>query len=79
LTLAPGRDIDASDWTERDLLTRELAVERLTDDEAATTAELAALRACDKADPDAIAHLQRRLQALETTRRNLVAGSAAAE
>lgn len=75
MTLAPGRDINASDWTERDLLTRQLAVERLTDDEAATKAELTALRTRDNADPDAIAHLERRLKALEVTRRNLLSDS----
>jgi hypothetical protein len=77
--LAPGRDINASDWTERDLLTRELAVERLADDEAATKAELTALLASDEADPDAVAHLERRLKALEVTQRNLLSESAAAE
>lgn len=79
MTLGSGRDINASDWTERDLLTRELAVQRLADDEAATKAELTALLASDEADPDAVAHLERRLKALELTQRNLLSESAAAE
>ena len=78
MTLGSGRDINASDWTERDLLTRELAVQRLTDDEAATKAELTALLARDEADADAIAHLERRLKALEATRQNLQSNSASA-
>ncbi len=78
MTPRSGRDINASDWTERDLLTRELATQRLTDDEAATKAELTALLARDEADADAIAHLERRLKALEATRRNLQSNSAGA-
>jgi hypothetical protein len=72
--LMPGRDIDASDWTERDLLTRELAAERLAEDQAETAAELAALRSLSDADSDVMAQLERRLRALEATRRKLVAG-----
>lgn len=69
----PGRDINASDWTERDLLTRELAAARLEEDEAETAAELAALRSLPDGDLDVMAHLERRLRALEATRRNLAA------
>jgi len=74
LTLAPGRDIDASDWTERDLLTRELAAERLAADEAETLAELTALQTAAAPDADAVAQLQRRLNALRATRANVEAG-----
>ncbi|HME49544.1 hypothetical protein [Mycobacterium sp.] len=69
----PGKDIDASDWTERDLLTRELAAERLAADEAETLAELTALQAGGAADPGAVAQLQRRLTALRATRANVEA------
>ncbi|MGO9040899.1 MAG: hypothetical protein ACLQIK_04455 [Mycobacterium sp.] len=74
MTLAPGRDIDASDWTERDLLTRELAAERLAADEAETLAELSALQTAAEPDADAVAQLQRRLNALRATRANVEAG-----
>ncbi|MGO8769744.1 hypothetical protein [Mycobacterium sp.] len=74
MTLAPGRDIDASDWTERDLLTRELAAERLAADEAETLAELTALQTAAEPDADAVAQLQRRLNALRATRANVEAG-----
>ncbi|MGO9927347.1 MAG: hypothetical protein ACLPLP_14845 [Mycobacterium sp.] len=74
MTVAPGRDIDASDWTERDLLTRELAAERLAADEAETLAELAALQTAAAPDADAVAQLQRRLNALRATRANVEAG-----
>jgi hypothetical protein len=67
----PERDIDASDWTEQDLLTRELAVERLAEDEAETTAELQRLRAARIAQPDAIDLLERRLRAIEASRANV--------
>ncbi len=72
--MAPGRDIDASDWTERDLLTRELAAERLAADEAETLAELSALQTAAEPDADAVAQLQRRLNALRATRANVEAG-----
>ncbi len=78
MTPRSGQDINASDWTERDLLTREIATQRLTEDEAATKAELTALLARDEADADAIAHLERRLKALEATRQNLQSNSAGA-
>jgi hypothetical protein len=71
----PERDIDASDWTEQDLLTRGLAVQRLAADEADTLAELDALRNATATDPDAIAALERRLRALGVCRANLVAAA----
>lgn len=72
--MASGRDIDASDWTERDLLTRELAGERLAADAAETLAELTALQTAAAPDADAVAQLQRRLNALRATRANVEAG-----
>jgi hypothetical protein len=69
----PERDIDASDWTEQDLLTRELAVERLAADETETLAELAALQNSPGSDPEVVAALERRLQALRVSRAHLVA------
>ncbi|MGA9360871.1 MAG: hypothetical protein WBW75_23620 [Mycobacterium sp.] len=74
MTVASGRDIDASDWTERDLLTRELAGERLAADAAETLAELTALQTAAAPDADAVAQLQRRLNALRATRANVEAG-----
>lgn len=68
----PERDIDASDWTEQDLLTRDLAVERLAADEAETLAELAALQNSPGSDPEVVAVLERRLQALQVSRAHLV-------
>lgn len=72
--MVPGRDIDASDWTERDLLTRELAAERLAADEADTLAELTAMQAAAAPDAHAVAQLRRRLNALRATRANVEAG-----
>jgi hypothetical protein len=68
-------DIEASDWTEQDLLTRELALERLAQDETETEAELARLRSADGADRHAIELLEKRLRALEATRSNLAIGT----
>lgn len=68
----PERDIDASDWTEQDLLTRELAVERLAADEAETLAELTALQDLTGAAPEVVAALERRLQALRLSRAHLL-------
>lgn len=65
------KDIDADDWTEQDLLTRELALERLTEDATQTTAALGALRAGPDPDPQAVALLERRLHALEESRANI--------
>ncbi|MHA3021732.1 hypothetical protein ACXPWS_15965 [Mycobacterium sp. BMJ-28] len=62
-----GRDIDASDWTEQDLLTREIAARRLADEEIATAAELLALGADADAHPEAIALLERRLNAVRAS------------
>jgi len=70
----PEHDIDASDWTEQDLLTRDLAAQRLAADEAETAAELQRARATPDSDPAAVELLERRLRALEATRANLVPG-----
>lgn len=66
-----GADINASDWTEQDLLTRELAAGRLAAEEAETLAALEALRAAPSADPAAMELLERRLLAIEASRANL--------
>jgi hypothetical protein len=65
------KDIDASDWTEQDLLTRDLAMERLAADEAETVAALDALRAAPDAAPDAIGLLEQRLRALRACQANI--------
>jgi len=67
------RDIAASDWTEQDLLTRDLAAGRLAADEAETVAELAALRDGAAPDPDTMALLERRLRAIQASRANVTA------
>ncbi len=64
----PEKDIPASDWTEQDLLTRDLARERLAEAESEALAELHALRAAPAADPAAVDLLERRLEAIATTR-----------
>jgi hypothetical protein len=69
----PDRDIAASDWTEQDLLTRDLAAERLATDEAETVAELEALRDAPATDPEAMALLERRLRAIQASRANVTA------
>ncbi|MEV3964209.1 CoA transferase [Nocardia sp. NPDC050193] len=65
------RDIDAPDWAETDLLTRELAAERLAADEAETKQELRELLADPAADPARVEQLERRLRALEASRSNI--------
>ena len=67
----PDKDIDADDWTEQDLLTRDLALERLAEDWAETTAALETLRASPDPDADAVALLERRLRALAQSRANI--------
>ncbi|MFI0354945.1 hypothetical protein [Actinomadura sp. 9N407] len=71
----PERDIDASDWAEQDLLTRELARERLAQEENETTAELDALLATGRAHPAAIELLERRLDALKASKANIADGT----
>jgi hypothetical protein len=65
------KDIDADDWTEQDLLTRELALDRLAEDVAETEVALAALRGRADPDPDAVDLLERRLRALAISRANI--------
>ncbi|MEW2353413.1 hypothetical protein [Spirillospora sp. NPDC029432] len=65
------RRAGASDWTEQDLLTRELALERLAEAEAETVTALEELRASPAADPGAVELLERRLSALEASRARL--------
>ncbi|WP_433755638.1 hypothetical protein [Nocardia sp. CA-135398] len=69
----PEHDIDASDWTEQDLLTRELATERLAEDELETVAELERLRSSGQVAPEAVELLERRLRALAASRSNIAA------
>jgi hypothetical protein len=62
-----GVDIAADDWAEQDLLTRDLATDRLAALEAETRAELA--RVGD--DAAAVAMLERRLRAIDASRETI--------
>ncbi|WP_030925137.1 hypothetical protein [Streptosporangium amethystogenes] len=64
-------DIPASDWTEQDLLTRDLADERLDQEQAETIARLQALRLTPDPDPEAVGLLERRLRAIEASRAHI--------
>lgn len=72
-------DIDASDWTEQDLLTRELALERLARDETETVAQLTRLRSAAETDRPAIELLEKRLRAVKASRANLATGTLATD
>ena len=61
---AEGVDIAADDWVEQDLLTRDLATDRLAALETQTRAELA--RVAD--DAAAVDMLERRLHAIDASR-----------
>lgn len=60
--------IEADDWVEQDLLTRDLAVERLDAVVAQATAELEHLERV-QADPSAIDLVRRRIAAAEASRK----------
>jgi hypothetical protein len=62
-----GVDIAADDWAEQDLLTRDLATDRLAALEVETRAELA--RVGD--DAAAVAMLERRLRAIDASRETI--------
>jgi len=66
-----GVDIAADDWAEQDLLTRDLAADRLAALEAETRADLA--RVGD--DAAAVAMLQRRLRAIDASRETIGSAS----
>jgi hypothetical protein len=59
-----GVDIPADDWVEQDLLTRDLATDRLAALEEETRAELARVAG----DPAAVELLERRLRAIGASR-----------
>jgi hypothetical protein len=63
-----GADIPADDWVEQDLLTRDLAADRLATLEADTLAELAVARSTPVADRKAVELLERRLRAIAASR-----------
>ena len=68
------RDIDAADWTDQDLLTREEAGDRLAEAIESTRRRLAELEARPQQGPDGAAAMQmvkRRLLALESRRDSL--------
>ncbi|PTR22833.1 hypothetical protein C8K36_11015 [Rhodococcus sp. OK519] len=65
--------IEADDWVEQDLLTRDLAAERLDAVVAQATAELDHLEKVD-ADPAAIELVRKRITAAEASRRYVEEG-----
>lgn len=65
---AEGVDIAADDWVEQDLLTRDLAAERLAALETTTRAELETLDDASPADQAARELLERRLRAIAASR-----------
>ena len=72
--MAEEKDIDAADWTDQDLLTRDEAGERLDDEIAVARKRLSELETKDAGDTDVAASLavvRRRLAAMESLRSHL--------
>ena len=72
--MAHEKEIDAADWTDQDLLTKDEAGERLDDEIEVTRARLSELEAQDAAGIDVAASLglvRRRLTAMESLRGTL--------
>ncbi|NMD61375.1 UNVERIFIED_ORG: hypothetical protein FNL38_102234 [Nocardia globerula] len=68
------KDIDAADWTDQDLLTRDEASDRLVDEIALTRNRLVELKAQSQDDPTVAASMMmvnRRLVAMENLRDSL--------
>lgn len=67
------KDIDAPDWVDQDLLTRDEASERLDDEIAIVHARIAELEAAaaDHRTADSLAMVRRRLSAMENLRATL--------
>jgi hypothetical protein len=67
------KDIDAPDWVDQDLLTREEAGERLDEEIAAVRARLAELEAAvpDQLTVESLDMVRRRLAAMENVRAGL--------
>lgn len=65
-----GKDIDAADWVDQDLLTREEAGERLDEEIVRVRARLCDLES-GAGDPAALAMVTRRLTAMESIRSSL--------
>jgi hypothetical protein len=72
--MAHEKDIDAADWTDQDLLTRDEAGGRLVDEIALTRDRLVELKAQPQDDPNVAASVtmvNRRLVAMENLRDSL--------
>lgn len=71
--MATEKDIDAADWTDQDLLTRDEAGERLVEEIEATRAHLIELesRTDDPHAPASIEMTRRRLIAMENLQESL--------
>ncbi|MDV7352751.1 hypothetical protein R4282_06950 [Rhodococcus oxybenzonivorans] len=72
--MAHSKEINAADWTDQDLLTKDEAGERLDDEMVVTRARLGELESQEKAGADVAASLElvrRRLAAMESLRGSL--------
>lgn len=72
--MANEKDIEAADWTDQDLLTRDEANVRLVDEIEITRNRLLELRTQTQDDPDTVASVEmvnRRLVAMENLRDSL--------
>ncbi|WP_189094288.1 hypothetical protein, partial [Nocardia jinanensis] len=69
--MSEGKQIAADDWTDTDLLTRAEAAERLDDEIATATEQLAALQASGGSEA-AVDLVSRRLAAMKAARSDLV-------
>ena len=71
--MATEKDIDAADWTDQDLLTRDEAGERLVEEIEATRAHLSELesRTDDPNTPASIEMTRRRLIAMKNLQESL--------
>ncbi|WP_024795188.1 hypothetical protein [Tomitella biformata] len=72
--MAEEQDIAAADWTDQDLLTRELAAERLVEEMAklrVRKSELEALPGDDPGTASSLALVSRRLTAMENVHKTL--------
>ncbi|MFF3573988.1 hypothetical protein [Nocardia jiangxiensis] len=65
------KDIDAADWVDQDLLTRQEAGERLAEEIARVRARLRAVESQSGADAAAVTMIARRLAAMESIRDSL--------
>ncbi|MDH3047257.1 hypothetical protein [Gordonia alkanivorans] len=68
--MSHDKDIDAADWVDQDLLTRDEAAERLDNEIVVARTRLTALRS-ENGDTASITLVERRLSAMENLRTRL--------